>query len=99
MWDNKLRGIVLKTLYDLDTISPIYHRVDMLQIVCGLPEEDFDGIVQQLTDEGIINKEQQRSYIIGNSMSALKISQLGIDIVNGTTESPIPIQIESELTL
>ena len=97
MWDNKLRGNVLRTLYDLDTISSIYHRIDMVQIVCGLSEEEFERVVQQLTKEKLIDNELQHSYIVGNDMNAIKITQLGIDIVNKKADSPIPIQFEIEL--
>ncbi len=99
MWDNKLRGIVLKTLYDLDVISSIYHRVDMVQIICDLSEDDFNRIVLQLTEENLIGNEMQRSYIVGNDMNAIKITQKGIDVVNSIVESPIHIQFNEEATL
>ncbi len=97
MWDNKLRGIVLKTLYDLDLISSIYHRVDMVQIICDLSEDDFNRIVLQLKDENLIETELQRSYIIGNDMNAVKISQQGIEVVTKVKESPIQIQFTEEI--
>lgn len=97
MWDNKLRGIVLKTLYDLDMISSIYHRVDMVQIICDLSEDDFSRIVLQLTGENLVETELQRSYIVGNDMNAVKITQQGIDVVNKVKESPIQIQFTEEI--
>lgn len=99
MWDNKLRGIVLKTLYDLDMISSIYHRVDMVQIICDLSEEDFNRIVLQLTEENLIESQLQRSYIVGNDMNAVRISQNGIDVINQVKESPIQIQLNEEMTI
>ncbi len=92
--DATLRGIVLKKLYELSTMSSLYLRGDLVLVVCGLAEVDFDRIVQQLLEAGLIEDESQYSYIFDKDMNALKITQLGVDVVYKTKEPSIPIEFE-----
>lgn len=93
--DAALRGIVLKKLFELSTMSSLYLRGDLVLVVCGLAEPDFDRIIQQLLEAGLVEDEFQYSYIFDKDMNALKITQLGVDVVYRIKEAPIPIEFEN----
>ncbi len=79
--DVTLRGIVLKTLYDLGIMTSFYLRTDIVEGAYDLPREDFERVILQLIDATMVDVEFQHSYIPNNDISAIKITQFGIDIV------------------
>lgn len=89
--DSTLRGLTLKTLFEIDLMCSFYLRIDILEGICGLQPEDFDRVIQDLEEASLIDIEIQHSYILHDNIKAVKITQFGVDVVNQAKKSPIAI--------
>ena len=78
--DSLLRGIVLKTLYDINSMSTLYLRIDVVEGLCSVKHNDFERVVEQLVNTKLIGEEFQHSFILQDNINAIRITggQTGI---------------------
>lgn len=94
MQDATCRGVVLKLLCELNSMSSQYQRGDLVQVVCNLTECDFDRITAQLIEVKLAEAQHQYSHLFDREMIEIKITDLGVKVVSKIIEPPIPIKLE-----
>jgi hypothetical protein len=94
MEESTVRGIILKVLYNLDGVSSKFHRVDIVEILCGLSKKSVEIVLHEFIRAKLVDSELQSSCFQGHDMNAVKITQMGIDIVLGKQKPPMPISFD-----